>query len=148
MTGRPHNRCRHRGFTLIEVMVVVVILGILAALIVPRIMDRPGEARVVKARQDIRVIENALKLYRLDNGAYPTTDQGLEALITRPDTPPVPRNWASGGYLDRLPADPWGGEYLYLSPGAQGEIDVFTYGADGRSGGDGAAADIGNWQLR
>jgi general secretion pathway protein G len=148
MSGRRRDPCRQRGFTLIEVMVVVVILGILAALIVPRIMDRPEEARAVKARQDIRVIENALKLYRLDNGAYPTTDQGLEALVTRPDRPPVPRNWASGGYLDRLPADPWSGEYLYLSPGARGEIDVFTYGADGRPGGDGAAADIGNWELR
>jgi len=148
MSRIRHSAVCQRGFTLIEVMVVVVILGILAALVVPRIMSRPDEARQVKARQDIRVLESALKLYRLDNSTYPTTDQGLQALVSRPDTPPVPRNWPAGGYVDRLPVDPWGNPYLFLSPGAKSEIDVFSYGSDGRPGGADAAADIGNWDLR
>lgn len=134
------------GFTLIEIMVVVVILSILAAIVVPRIMDRPDQARIVKAQQDIRVIENALKLYRLDNHAYPSTDQGLEALIARPAGEPEPANWKEGGYLDRLPKDPWNGEYLYLNPGLHGEIDIFSLGSDGQPDGKGNAADIGNWQ--
>src|SRR5688572_8187161 len=134
-----------RGFTLIEVLVVVVILGILAALVVPRIMDRPDEAKRVAAKADVGAIVQALKLYRLDNGFYPTTEQGLGALIARPSTPPVPGNWKQGGYLERLPKDPWGTDYQYLAPGVKGEIDVFSVGADKARGGDGNAADIGNW---
>ena len=133
------------GFTLIEVMVVVVILGILAAVVVPRIMDNPDKARVTKAKQDIRALESALNLYKLDNFNYPSTDQGLEALVSAPSGSPEAKNWKQGGYVGSLPKDPWGEDYLYLSPGIQGEIDVFTYGADGRSGGEGMAADIGNW---
>ena len=139
------NMKRASGFTLIEVMVVVVILGILASVVVPRIMDNPDKARVIKAQQDIRAIESALKLYKLDNFNYPSTDQGLEALVTQPAGEPKANNWKSGGYLGMLPKDPWGGDYLYLSPGAKGEIDIFSYGADGRPGGEGPAADIDNW---
>ncbi len=135
------------GFTLIEVLVVIVILGILAAIIVPRIMDRPDQARVVAAKNDIRAIVSALNLYRLDNGTYPTTDQGLAALVHKPDTGNIPSNWKAGGYLDRLPKDPWGHDYQYLNPGVHGEIDVFSYGADGQPGGTGYNADIGNWDL-
>ena len=135
-----------KGFTLIEIMVVVVIISILAAFIVPKIMDRPDQARIVKAQSDIRVIETALKLYKLDNHVYPTTDQGLEALITRPNDDPEPtKNWKEGGYLDRLPQDPWGGEYLYLNPGRHSAIDIFSLGADGQPGGTGVNGDIGNW---
>jgi general secretion pathway protein G len=136
-----------RGFTLIEVLVVVVILGILAALIVPRIMDRPDEARIIAARNDIRAIKSALNLYRLDNGVYPSTEQGLMALVQKPDTGVVPRNWKPGGYLDKLPKDPWRNDYQYLSPGVYGEIDIFSYGADGQPGGEGINADIGSWNL-
>jgi len=135
-----------QGFTLIEIMVVVVILSILAAIIVPRIMDRPDQARLVKARQDIRVIESAMKLYRLDNHTYPSTEQGIEALVKKPTSAPEPHNWKDGGYLERLPKDPWEGDYLYLNPGLHGEIDIFSYGADGQEGGEGINADIGNWQ--
>jgi len=131
-----------RGFTLIEVMVVVVILGLLAAIIVPKVMSRPDEARVVAARADIAAITQALKLYRLDNTLYPSTEQGLGALVQRPTTQPQPSNWKTGGYLDRLPKDPWGREYRYLNPGTRGEIDVFSLGADGQPGGEGNAADI------
>ncbi len=136
-----------RGFTLIEIMVVVVILGILAAIVVPNIIDRPDAARVAKARQDIRAVESALKLYRLDNFRYPTTEQGLAALVNKPTTQPEPRNWKSGGYLDRIPTDPWGDPYHYRSPGEHGEIDVYTLGRDGRPGGEESDADIGNWTL-
>ncbi|ERJ17919.1 general secretion pathway protein G [Salinisphaera shabanensis T35B1] len=135
------------GFTLIEIMVVVVILGILAALVVPQIISRPDEARVAKARQDIRAVESALKLYRLDNFQYPTTEQGLAALVDKPTTQPEPRNWKSGGYLDRIPTDPWGNVYHYRNPGEHGEIDVYTLGRDGRPGGEESDADIGNWAL-
>ncbi|MCP4696549.1 MAG: type II secretion system major pseudopilin GspG [Gammaproteobacteria bacterium] len=135
------------GFTLIEVMVVVVILGILAAVVVPRIMGRPDEARITKAKQDIRALESALKLYKLDNYVYPTTDQGLEALTAKPATAPEPRQWKAGGYLDRLPKDPWGRPYYYLSPGIHSEIDIFSYGVDGQPEGEGINADIGNWLL-
>ncbi|WP_395061513.1 type II secretion system major pseudopilin GspG [Paraburkholderia silvatlantica] len=137
---------RQRGFTLIEVMVVIAILGILAALIVPKIMSRPDEARRVAARQDIGTIMQAMKLYRLDNGRYPTQDQGLQALVQKPTTDPVPNNWKDGGYLERLPNDPWGNAYQYLNPGVHGEIDVFSYGADGKPGGEGNDADVGSWQ--
>ena len=138
---------RSRGFTLIEVLVVVVILSILAALIVPKIMDRPDEARVVAAKSDIRAITSALKLYRLDNGVYPSTEQGMQALVKKPETGEIPRNWKSSGYLDRLPRDPWKNEYQYLNPGLHGDIDVFSLGADGQPGGDGTSADIGSWNL-
>ena len=134
------------GFTLIEVLVVVMILGILAAIVVPRIMDRPDEAKRVAAKADIGSIVQALKLYRLDNGAYPTTEQGLVALVQRPATTPAPNNWKQGGYLERLPKDPWGSDYQYLNPGVKGEIDVFSLGSDQARGGEGNAADIGNWE--
>jgi general secretion pathway protein G len=133
-----------RGFTLIEVLVVITILTILAALIVPRIMDRPDQARVVAARNDVRAIEAALNLYRLDNGVYPTTEQGLSALVQKPASGNVPRNWTKP-YLDRVPKDPWQNDYQYLSPGLHGEIDVWSQGSDGQPGGEGYAADIGSW---
>jgi general secretion pathway protein G len=135
-----------RGFTLIEMMVVIAIIGVLAALIVPKIMSRPDEARRVAARQDISTIMQALQLYRLDNGRYPSQDQGLKALAERPTTDPVPNNWKDGGYLERLPNDPWGNPYQYLNPGVHREIDVFSHGTGGKSGGQGKDADIGSWQ--
>ena len=138
---------RQEGFTLIEIMVVIVIIGILAALIVPKIMSRPDDARIVAAKQDIGSIMQAMKLYKLDNHAYPTTEQGLDALVKKPATPPVPQNWKSGGYLEKLPVDPWGKPYQYLNPGLHGEIDVFSFGADGTPGGEGNDADIGSWSL-
>ena len=138
---------RQAGFTLIEIMVVIVILGILAALVVPKVMSRPDEARVVAAKQDIASLAQALKLYRLDNKRYPTTEQGLQALVSRPSQMPVPDNWKSEGYVERLPLDPWGKAYQYLNPGLHGEIDIFSYGADGAPGGEGLDADIGNWAL-
>lgn len=136
-----------QGFTLIEVMVVVVILGVLAALIVPKIMGRPDEARAAAARQDIATLMQALKLYRLDNRRYPTTEQGLQALVSRPAAAPVPENWKAGGYVERLPLDPWGKPYQFLNPGLRGEIDVFSFGADGIAGGEGTDGDIGNWSI-
>ena len=143
------RHARARGFTLIEIMVVITILGILAALIVPRVVGRTDDARIGAAKQDIASIMQALKLYRLDNGRYPTTEQGLRALIERPGTEPQPANWKQGGYLERssVPKDPWGKEYQYLNPGLRGEIDVFSFGRDGQSGGEGVDADIGSWQL-
>ncbi len=140
----PRPPRRRRGFTLIEVMVVVVILGLLAAIIVPKIMSRPDEARVVAAKADIAAINQALKLYRLDNTFYPSTEQGLQALVERPGVQPIPPNWKQGGYLDRVPKDPWGHEYQYLNPGVRAEIDVFSLGADGAPGGEGTNADIYN----
>jgi general secretion pathway protein G len=139
------RRRRSFGFTLIELMVVIMILGVLAALVVPRVMSRPDEARVVAAKQDIAQIMQALKLYRLDNSRYPSTEQGLQALAVRPTSGPVPNNWKS--YLDKVPNDPWGRPYQYLSPGVRGEIDVFSFGADGQSGGTGFDADVGSWDL-
>ena len=136
-----------RGFTLIEIMVVIVILGVLAALVVPRVLDRPDDARIVAAKSDIATIMQALKLYRLDNQRYPTTEQGLNALVTKPEQPPMPPNWKPGGYLERLPKDPWGEPYQYLSPGLKGEVDVFSFGADKQAGGIGRDADIGSWDL-
>lgn len=136
-----------RGFTLIEILIVVVILGILAGIVVVNVMDRPDQARMVAARNDIAALSNALKLYRLDNGTYPSADQGLQSLIKKPEGGNVPGNWKPGGYVERLPKDPWGNEYQYLNPGVYGEIDVFSYGGDGAPGGDGVNADIGSWDT-
>ncbi|NCS65915.1 MAG: type II secretion system major pseudopilin GspG [Betaproteobacteria bacterium] len=136
-----------RGFTLIEIMVVVIILGVLAALIVPKVMGRPDEARVTAARQDISTLMQALKIYRLDNQRYPSTEQGLAALVQKPTGEPAARNWKPGGYLERLPNDPWDNPYQYLNPGVHGEIDVLSLGADGQPGGEGMDADIGSWSL-
>jgi general secretion pathway protein G len=143
--NRRDKHAGERGFTLIEVMVVVVILSILAAFIVPRIMDRPDQARRVRARNDIRAIESALNLYRLDNGFYPSGEQGLAALVHKPSGDPEPKNWKEGGYLEELPVDPWGNPYIYLNPGIHKKIDIMSLGADGRPGGEGNDADIGNW---
>lgn len=138
---------RERGFTLLEVMVVVVILGILAALVVPKVISRPEEARVMAAKQDIASLMQALKLYRLDNHRYPATEQGLQALATQPTVAPYAPNWKAGGYVERLPRDPWGHPYQYLNPGLRSEIDIFSLGADGTPGGEGMDADIGSWFL-
>ncbi|GGC86623.1 type II secretion system major pseudopilin GspG [Halopseudomonas salina] len=139
---------KQRGFTLIEVMVVVVILGILAAVVVPRVMDRPDQARITKVQNDVRALESALNLYRLDNFNYPTTEQGLMALAVQPTGNDAPRNYRSGGYIDRLQQDPWGNDYQYLRPGRDGrDYDLYSLGADGRPGGEGANADLGNWNV-
>ncbi len=135
---------QQKGLTLIELMVVLLILGILGALVVPRLIDRADDARVTAAKTDVNNLVQALKLYRLDNKTYPTTEQGLQALVQKPTTEPQPTQWRV--YLDKLPNDPWDRPYQYLSPGVRGEIDVFSFGADGKAGGDGASADIGNWQ--
>lgn len=140
-------RNKSAGFTLIEVMVVIVIIGILAALIVPKIMGRPDEARIIAAKQDIGSIMQALKLYKLDNMRYPTTGQGLQALVTQPTAAPLATNWKGNGYLERLPKDPWGNPYQYLQPGLHGEVDIISLGADGTAGGEGGDADIGSWEL-
>lgn len=139
------KRHLQKGFTLIELMVVVVILAILAAVAVPQFMDRPDEARMVKAKQDISSLSSALQLYKLDNYRYPTTDQGLEALVTNPSSDDAP-NWKP--YMQNLPKDPWGKSYLYLSPGEQGDFDLYTLGADGEEGGEGVNATIGNWNIK
>jgi len=144
---RSINICASRGFTLIEIMVVVVIMGILAALIVPKLMGRTDDARIIAARQDIATVMQALKLYNLDNQHYPTTEQGLQALLSKPTAGPTPKGWKSGGYLDKLPNDPWGNPYKYLSPGIKGEMDVFSFGGDGQAGGTNNDADIGSWDL-
>ena len=135
------------GFTLIEILVVVVILGILASIIIPKIMTRPEEAKRIKAKMDIKAIETALNLYRLDNDVYPSTEQGLEALVTEPTTGVIPKNWKEDGYLDKVPKDPWGNPYVYLSPGVNKEFDLESYGTDGVDGGEGKDADIENWDL-
>ena len=137
------KRSVQRGFTLLELMIVVVIIGVLGALVVPSFMDRPNEARVTAAKTDIASIMQALKLYKLDNYRYPTAEQGLNALIAKPTSGPVPANWKP--YADKLPNDPWGSPYQYLNPGVRGEVDVFSFGADGKTGGEGFDADIGSW---
>ena len=141
---RPANST---GFTLIEVMIVVVILSVLAAMVVPRIMSRPGEARIVRAEHDIRAIEAALDLYRLDNFRYPTSAQGLAALVSKPTGSPATPNWNSDGYLKKVPKDPWGTPYRYRQPGEHSPIDIYTYGADDKQQGEGEDTDIGNWTL-
>ena len=144
------DKNRHQfGFTLIELMVVIIILGILAGLIVPRIMGRPEEARRMKARIQIESIETALKLYKLDNGVYPSTEQGLEALVTPPSVGELPRSWRKGGYLEKgkVPKDPWNNEFIYLSPGINHDFDLISYGADGEPGGEDKNEDIKNWEL-
>lgn len=144
--GRLPASSGQRGFTLIEIMVVVIIIGILAAIVAPNVIGRVDDAQITKAKAEISNIENALKFYRLDNFTYPSTEQGLQALVTKPADPNV-KNWKPGGYMDRIPRDPWGNDYLYLNPGNKGEIDVYTLGRDGRPGGEGVDADIGNWDL-
>jgi len=142
-------RYDNRGFTLIELMVVIIILGVLAMYVAPKIMGRPGEARQVKARLDIQNLETALKLYKLDTGMYPTTDQGLQALVEKPETGNVPKKWKDGGYLEksRVPKDPWGNEFIYLSPGLKGDFDIISYGLDGVPGGEKENEDINNWEI-
>ncbi len=135
-----------RGFTLIELVVVIAIIGILAGVVVTKMANRPGDARMVAAKADISTLGNALKIYQVDNFTYPTSDQGLAALVSKPDLPPVPKNYKAGGYIEKLPKDPWGNDYVYLSPGQHGAYDLYSLGADGASGGEGENADITSWQ--
>ena len=138
-----------QGFTLIELMVVIVILGILVGIVAPRLMGRPDEAKQLKAKADMQALETALKLYKLDSGMYPSTQQGLDALINKPETGKIPAKWRSGGYLEKrkIPKDPWGTEFIYLSPGLHGDFDIISYGADGVPGGEGFDQDINNWEI-
>jgi general secretion pathway protein G len=145
--NRSLRRRLARGFTLIEIMVVVVIMGVLAALVVPKLMSRTGESKIAAARVDISTVMQALKLYKLDNQRYPSTEQGLTALLTKPTAGPAATGWKSGGYLEKMPKDPWGSPYQFLSPGIHGEVDVFSLGADGQPGGAGDDADIGSWEI-
>ena len=142
---RPIRPRLARGFTLVEIMVVVVIIGILGALVVPKLLGRTGESRVAAAKVDISTLMNSLKLYKLENQRYPTTEQGLQALIAKPSAGPSANGWKAGGYIDKLPKDPWGSAYQYISPGIHGEVDIFSFGADGQPGGTGEDADIGSW---
>ena len=142
-----NNNNRQQGFTLIEIMVVVVILGILAALVVPQVMSRPDQAKVTVAQGDIKGIASALDMYKLDNHQYPSTQQGLDALVKKPSGNPAAKNWNKDGYLKRVPVDPWGNPYQYLAPGAKGAFDLYSLGADGKEGGTELNADIGNWDL-
>ncbi|MBF0620525.1 MAG: type II secretion system major pseudopilin GspG [Magnetococcales bacterium] len=141
------NTASQQGFTLIEIMVVVVILGLLAALVVPKVMSRPDEARRTKAKMDIQAISQSLELYRLDNHRYPTSEQTLTALVDQPEVEPIPKRWRSGGYLAKSPKDPWGNLYVYLNPGLHNDYDLLSYGADGEPGGEGNDADIESWNL-
>ncbi|MES2898714.1 MAG: type II secretion system major pseudopilin GspG [Pseudomonadota bacterium] len=139
------RRSRQGGFTLVEIMVVVMIIGILGALVVPKLLNRTGEARITGAKVDISTMMQALKLYKLDNQRYPTTEQGLQALIEKPTAGPAANGWKAGGYIEKLPKDPWGNNYQYLAPGVKGEVDLYSLGADGQPGGTGDDADIGSW---
>ncbi len=141
--SRPHSQ---QGFSLLEIMVVIVILGLLVAVVAPNVLQNQDKAMVEKARADISILEQALDMYKLDNFKHPTTDQGLDALVNKPSSGPAPKRYSSEGYIKRLPADPWGTEYQYLQPGDHGTIDVYSLGADGELGGEGLAADIGNWE--
>lgn len=143
-TSPPARLALKRGFTLIELMVILAVIGVLAALIVPNVLDRADDSRVTAAQTDVNQLMQALRLYRLDNQMYPTAEQGLQALVTRPTAAPVPSNWRP--YIERLPTDPWGRPYQYLNPGIHGTVDVFSFGADGRPGGEGINAVIGSWQ--
>jgi general secretion pathway protein G len=145
MKTKALRKTNMSGFTLIEIMVVVVILGILAGFVVPKIMDRPDQAKIVRAKSDVRAIESALNMYKLDNHRYPASDQGLSALVEKPGGSDAAKNWKQGGYLDKVPKDPWGNEYRYLNPGQHGAIDIYSLGADGQDGGEGIDADVGNW---
>ena len=136
------------GFTLIEILVVLAIIGILASVVVPSILDNPDKARVIKAQQDIKTIESAMQMYKLDNFVYPSTDQGIEALVDKPTGGTIPKNWKEGGYLKDLPEDPWGNPYQYEQPGRNGPIDIYSLGADGQPDGDDMNADIGNWKEK
>ncbi|MBN2061305.1 MAG: type II secretion system major pseudopilin GspG [Deltaproteobacteria bacterium] len=145
----PPKKNNNHGFTLIEIMVVIVILGILVSFVAVNIMDKPDEARQLKARIDISSLETAIKLYKLDNGRFPSTEQGLQALVEAPTVGQLPRKWREGGYLEKgkVPMDPWGNEYIYLSPGIHGEFDIISYGADGEQGGEGNDQDINSWEI-
>ena len=146
LTHRPHRMRKSRGFTLVEIMVVVVIIGILGALVVPKLLGRTGESRVTAAKFDIATLMQSLKLYHMDNMRYPSNEQGLQALIAKPTSGPAANNWKAGGYIEKLPKDPWGNPYQYLQPGTHGEVDVFSLGADGQPGGTGEDRDIGSWE--
>lgn len=146
---KDRNRLRNRaGFTLIEIMVVIVILGLLAALVVPKLVGRTEEAKKTQSRIQIKNLQQALELFKLDNGFYPATDQGLEALVRAPEGGRTPKNYRKGGYIERVPKDPWGNPYVYASPGLHGDIDISSYGADGVQGGDGEDADINSWDEK
>lgn len=140
------SKTNQGGFTLIEIMVVVIIIGILVAMVAPQVMGRIDQAQITRVQSDLRAVEGALNFYRLDNFAYPTSEQGLDALVTRPNDPNIV-NWNPGGYLPRMPKDPWQRDYLYINPGQNGVIDIYTLGADGQPGGEGINADVGNWEL-
>ena len=145
--NKRDNIKNQKGFTLIEILVVVFIIGLLATIILPKIMGRQEEAQRTKAMADIKNIQTALDLFKLDNGFYPSTEQGLEALVKRPETGRIPERWKEGGYLNKTPKDPWGKPYVYLSPGSHGDYDLISYGADGEAGGEGKNADIESWNL-
>ena len=147
MKRLSHRSSGQGGFTLLEILIVVAIIAILAAVVVPKIVGRVDDAQISKVKSDIKALEAALDLYRLDNFQYPSTDQGLQALVSKPAGEPEPRNWAPGGYIKRLEKDPWGRDYQYLNPGEHGEVDIFSLGEDGQLGGEGLAADIGNWDV-
>jgi general secretion pathway protein G len=146
---KKNRYSKQAGFTLIELMVVIIILGVLAGMIIPRVMGRPDEARQAKAKIQIESFESALKLYKLDNGGYPTTEQGLKALVEAPAAGNLPKNWRQGGYLEKgkVPKDPWGNDFVYVSPGSHGDFDLSCLGKDGEAGGEGVDKDINNWEL-